>query len=66
MLLLRASRRILDRVRLMLWISYSNSSFYRAIRFRPVERIAMRFLPHSKRLDNIEAEFHFHVRKFPL
>ena len=66
MLLLRASRRILDRVRLMLWISYRNSSFHRAIWFRPVERIATRFLPHSKRLDNVEAEFHFHVRKFPL
>ena len=58
LLLLRASRRIVDRVGLMLWISYRNFSYHHAIRFGLVESIAARFLPHSKRLDNVEAEFH--------
>ena len=44
----------LPRVHLMLWISYRNFSFHNAIRFRPVEHIATRSLPHSKRLDNME------------
>ena len=48
---LRANRRILDRVRFMLWIFYRNFSFHHAIQFRPVERIATTSLPHSKRLD---------------
>ena len=56
--LLRANRLILDRVRLMQWISYRNFSYHHAIQFGPVERIATRFLPHNKRLDNMEAEFH--------
>ena len=47
LLLLRANRRIFDRVRLMLWISYRNCSYHHAIRFGPVERIATEFLPHS-------------------
>ena len=47
-----------DRFRLMLWISYRNFSYHHAIRLGPVERIAARFLPHSKRLDDAEAEFH--------
>ena len=50
----RAHRHTLDRVRLMLRIGYRNFSFHHAIRFRPVERIATRSLPHSKRLDNME------------
>ena len=58
LLLPRPNRRILDRVRLMLWFSYRNFSYRHAIRFGPVERIATRLLPHSKRLDNMEAEFH--------
>ena len=29
-------------------------SFHHAIRFRPVERIAKRSLPHRKRLDNMK------------
>ena len=61
-----ANRRILDRVRLMLWISYRNFSFHHAIRFRPVERIVARVLPHSKLFDDVEAEFHFHVKTYPL
>ena len=62
----RANRRILDRVRLMLWISHRNFSFHYAIRFRPVrERISKRSLPHRKRLDNMEAEFHFPFETFP-
>ena len=65
-LLLRASRRILDRVRLMLWISYIIFSFHLAILFRPVERIATNFLSHSKRLGNMKDEFYFHVKTFPL
>ena len=61
-----ANRRILDRVRLMLWISHRNFSFHYAIRFRPVrERISKRSLPHRKRLDNIEAEFHFPFKTLP-
>ena len=39
----------------MLWISYRSFSFHHAMWFCPVERIAARFLPHSKRLDNMEA-----------
>ena len=39
----------------MLWISYRNFSFHHAMWLCPVERIAARFLPHSKRLDNMEA-----------
>ena len=31
--------------------------------FRAVERIAARSLPHSKRLDNMEAKFHFPCQK---
>ena len=42
----------------MQWISYRNFSYHHAIQFGPVERIATRFLPHNKRLDNMEAEFH--------
>ena len=63
LLLILANRRILERVRLMLWISYRNFSYHHAIRLGPVERIATRFLPHSKRLDNMEAEFYldFHL-----
>ena len=47
LILLRANRRILDCVRLMLWISYRNFSYHHAIRFGPAERIATRFLPQS-------------------
>ena len=56
LLLFRANRRILDRVSLMLWISYRNFSYLRAIRCDPVERTLTRFLSHSKGLDNMEAE----------
>ena len=38
---------------------YRKFSFHHAIQFRPVERFAMRSLRRSKRLDNVEAEFHF-------
>ena len=54
------------KTRLLLWISYRNFSFHHAIRFRPVKGIVTRVLPYSKRLDNLEAEFHFHVKTFPL
>ena len=59
LLLLRANRRILGSVRLMLWISYRKCFlWHHAIRFHgPVERIATRVLPHRKRLDNVDAEF---------
>ena len=46
------NRRILDRVRLMLWCCGLGAGFvfyHHAIRFGSVELIASRFLPHSKR-----------------
>ena len=34
--------------------SYWHLSFYPAIQFHPVERMARRSMPHSKRLTNVE------------